>query len=127
MKSIASKNVYNHYDVETLELRGYAAIKGLFDCYKLILELPEQEFCALVKKNSCNDQVAQRLFNRLPKKHLDAYSQTLEVDKYASLKESSNEKYRIFEWYYRARLLIDFISGMTDDFAIQEYQTLSAI
>jgi len=30
------------------------------------------------------------------------------------------------EWYYRARLVIDYISGMTDDYALHEFQSLSA-
>lgn len=33
----------------------------------------------------------------------------------------------VLEFYYRVRLIIDHISGMTDDFALHEYQVLSAI
>ncbi|MBP5133643.1 hypothetical protein HUT02_33065, partial [Pseudomonas protegens] len=35
--------------------------------------------------------------------------------------------YYVTEWVLRAHLITDFISGMTDDFAITTYQTLSGI
>ena len=37
------------------------------------------------------------------------------------------ESYTILEWYYRVRLIIDYISGMTDDFALEEFKILSAL
>ncbi len=33
----------------------------------------------------------------------------------------------MMELYARARLLIDYISGMTDQFALEEFQNLTAI
>ena len=37
------------------------------------------------------------------------------------------ENFLVKEWWLRAHLIIDHISGMTDDFALEEYQILSAI
>ena len=37
------------------------------------------------------------------------------------------KEYNILEFYYRVRLVIDYISGMTDDYALEEYKILHAI
>ena len=39
----------------------------------------------------------------------------------------NTEEYNILEFYYRVRLVIDYISGMTDDYALEEYKILHAI
>jgi len=31
------------------------------------------------------------------------------------------------EWYYRVRLLLDYVSGMTDTYVLEEYRLLSGI
>jgi len=46
-------------------------------------------------------------------------------DIYANQSPSENDK--MMELYARARLLIDYISGMTDQFALEEFQNLTAI
>ena len=62
-----------------------------------------------------------QLFRRLPAKHVANYVKSLE-----SIADE-DDKHSLLEWYYRRRLLIDYISGMTDGFALQEFKTLSAI
>ena len=124
LKNVARKHVFNHPDIETLEIRGHSAIKGLFKCYKPLLELSEKEFKKLINEESENF-ISKRLFNRLSKKHLNAYYK--QIEKIKDRKDTNYKEFIILEWYYRARLFIDFISGMTDEYAINEYQTLSAI
>ncbi len=41
--------------------------------------------------------------------------------------KKTKKKYKILEWYYRVRLVIDYITGMTDDFALEEYRILMAM
>ena len=48
-------------------------------------------------------------------------------DKTYELNTDNIEEYNILEFYYRVRLIIDYISGMTDDFALEEYKILHAI
>ena len=52
--------------------------------------------------------------------HIDNHILTLSLIK--GIKE-----YNILEFYYRVRLVIDYISGMTDDYALEEYKILHAI
>jgi dGTPase len=64
-----------------------------------------------------NLDVEWRLFNRLPRKHVAAYSDQVRVAKASAFPE----------WYFRAHLIVDYISGMTDHFALAQYQLLSGI
>ncbi|MBD3810182.1 MAG: hypothetical protein IE884_06735 [Sulfuricurvum sp.] len=43
------------------------------------------------------------------------------------LDTQDKETFNILERYYRVRLITDYISGMTDDFALNEYQTLMVL
>jgi dGTPase len=124
LKNVARKYVFNHPDVEILELKGNTAIKGLLNHYKSLLKLSIEEFDLLLNNEKNNKDIEARLFRRLSNKHLHAYVKALN-----KLKEKSliDLEYKVYEWYYRARLILDFISGMTDEYALKEYQTLSAI
>lgn len=124
LKKVASKYVFQYHEVEILELKGNSSIKGLLDCYKPILKLSNKEFTLLINGEKNNTPVASRLFNRLSNKHINAYEEAVENVKKKDIK---GLEYRILEWYFRARLLIDFISGMTDEYTIKEYQELTAI
>lgn len=62
------------------------------------------------------------MVHRLAKKHVKAYHKKIEEIK----DEKDVEKqFEIKELYYRCRLIQDYISGMTDQFAHDEYQELS--
>ena len=124
MKNVAYKHVFKHPEVETLELKGYAALKGLLDHYMPLLEISNKEFEKLIEGKKVEDPIAERVFHRLPNKHVSAYVKAIDL-----LKEQKMRglEFKLYEWYYRARLLIDCISGMTDEYTIKEYQVLSAI
>ncbi len=114
-KQVARQFVFNQPEVETLELQGFRIISGLLDSYLPLLQLSRADFTAVLSNNGYPFAVAQRLAHRLPKKHLAAYQ--LAVD-------ALQQEDAALELYYRCRLLQDFISGMTDHFAFDEYQTL---
>lgn len=114
-KQVARQFVFNQSEVETLELQGFRIISGLLDNYLPLLQLSRTDFTAVLSNNGYQFAVAQRLAHRLPKKHLAAYQLAVEA-----LSHQDNA----LELYYRCRLLQDFISGMTDHFAFDEYQTL---
>ena len=124
LKTVAIRHVFNSREKETPELRGYAALKGLMDIYRPILELPEEHFTGIVLNDDGHHFIEQRLFHRLSRKHKAAYSR--EVNAIMQSSRTPREKADL-EWYFRARLIIDYISGMTDHFVMTEYQSLSAI
>ena len=122
VKKYAINDIYSHESAEKIELAGRNIIQGLLRHYEILLRLPISKFNALVYgKNSDNKSPRNlgldfelRLFRRLPLK---------QIDKYKFNAEQEPE----LELTYRAHLIVDYISGMTDDFALETFQLLEGI
>lgn len=50
-KNVARSYVFNHHEVEQLELQGYRVITGLLDIYSDLLDMPMDDFAKLVEDN----------------------------------------------------------------------------
>lgn len=122
LEKLSAKYIYQHREVQTLELQGYTIVNGLLDIYKPILELSAADFSALLRDEKIECFIAMRLIRRISSKQIVAYQNDVK-----SLAAEEVESFHILEWYYRVRLITDYISGMTDDFALKEYQTLMAL
>ena len=122
LQNISIKHIYNNKDIQTLELKGQKILTSLCDNYTPLLRLDYKEFENLVAGKQISCFLSQRLIRRLSSKHIVAYK-----DSVSKLSKDDMVRFRIEEWYYRARLIIDYISGMTDDFAFNEYKTLEAL
>lgn len=122
LEKLSAKHIYQHKDVQTLELQGYTIINGLLNIYKPLLELSANDFSALLQDEKIGCFIAMRLIKRISSKQIVAYKNDVQ-----SLAAEDVESFHILEWYYRVRLITDYISGMTDDFALNEYQTLMAL
>ncbi|HBY85447.1 MAG TPA: dGTPase [Colwellia sp.] len=124
-KKIAINNIFNSREIENLELKGYAVISGLLNIYTPLIELSYDEFKELVTKNSLKSHpIETRLFHKLSGKHKGRYKEDV---KETYNNDSPENKDKMMELYARTRLIIDYISGMTDQFALEEFQNLSAI
>lgn len=122
LQNISAKYIYQNKNVQTLELQGYAVVNGLLDIYKPLIELTCKDFEALLCDEKIECFVAMRLIKRISSKQIVAYQNDVK-----KLDKENEEEFEILEWYHRVRLVIDYISGMTDDFALHEYKTLLAI
>ena len=121
-KHVALKYVFNHEEVEQLELQGYRVINGLLEIYSPLLDMPMADFATLVKDDSHRDYLIEtRLFHKLSTKHRLAYQEAV-----SQLGHLPQQQLEIREFYYRARLIQDYISGMTDLYAYDEYRKLMA-
>lgn len=123
LKRVAREKVFCHSEVELQELRGHRIINGLLDYYRPILLLSKEHFGALIARDfdaAKTFPLEQRLVNKLPGKHVRAYNNALEHP----IDEAKNAP-KIWERYCRCRLLQDYISGMTDQFAYDEYKALT--
>lgn len=116
VSKFAKERIYSDEAAEQVELAGRSVIKGLLNHFGELLKLSEEDFAALVrndakaiKKKGLDFQI--RLFRRLPKSYRDKYAV-----------EGRGE-----ELQRREHLIVDFISGMTDDFALETYQILEGI
>jgi dGTPase len=122
LEKISLKHIYQNKDVQELELQGYAIVNGLLNIYKPLLELNLNDFTTLLQDKRIDCFVSMRLIKRISSKQIVAYQQDVK-----KLDSEDKESYSLHEWYYRVRLITDYISGMTDDFALKEYQILSAM
>lgn len=139
LKDFTSQYLFTSYEAEKMELSGFSIIKGILDEYLKILSLPKDKFIALVKKDSdlINENhlhIERRLYNRLPEKHINAYKTAVAG---ISLKDKNwtedifSEKYNDIsldkELNLRIHLIVDFVSGMTDQYSMDIYHLLKGI
>lgn len=118
-KTVGIKYVFNHESVENIELQGHRIISGLLDIYSPLLDMPTHDFLKLVKDDNHKEYpIETRLYHKLSAKHRDAYQQAIKN------KDETKDNFQSWEFYYRCRLLQDYISGMTDHFAYDEYRKL---
>lgn len=118
-KNVAMARIFTVPEVETLELQGYRIITGLLDHYRPLLTLSTADFTRLLDGDKKGLLVESRLVKRLPNKHVKAYLAVRDDTPDGILPEQ-------WELYCRCRLIQDMVSGMTDQFALDEFHTLSA-
>lgn len=122
-KTVARQQVFNHSEVEQLELQGYRVIKGLLEIYEPLMKLNYEAFTALINDDFLPQHpIETRLFHKLSGKHRKAYQQAMR-----SLVVKHKYERLLWERYYRFRLIQDYISGMTDLYAWDEYRRLMAV
>lgn len=131
LKSVAFKHVFCAPEVQKQELQGYRIIAGLLDIYKPLLDLDRKAFTAILNKEEKTPLYQTRLYNKLSSKHIAAYKlATIDTQKFkenfigTNLESISDNAW---EFYFRCRLIQDYISGMTDQFAYDEYRALHVI
>ena len=115
---VGKNHIFNNRSVEEVELFGNAVFTGLLDNFGMLMEMNKEKFIQLIddkvgRKNK--NPFLLRLANRISKDRRD---------KYLVENTGSNDAQ---EKTARAHFIIDFISGMTDDFSVETYQILQGI
>ncbi len=126
IEQFSKQHLYCSKVVRERELVGYQVTQGILDRFGLLLDLPRKEAEALlIDKKSPNMPgmtLASTLQSFLPRKHIKVYKHALgEIDARKRLGKTHSD---MLEWMARAHLIVDFLSGMTDDFAIVTYRRL---
>lgn len=125
VRTVSRKKLYNSIEAESIELTGFAVIDGILQHYEPLLRLDHERFFKLLKGEKAKDtDLERRLFNRIGHRYVDAYNFAL-----GHLMEDkpAESKFLITEWWLRVHMLIDHISGMTDEYALETYQMLEGI
>jgi dGTPase len=125
LKEFCKNNVYNHQSIQRVELAGFNAISGLLDHFKPLLTASRARFAACLiggREDSAHQRILlEPKFLRLfPAKYIKVYNFHMRC-----VDESAHPEFD--EWNFRAHLVVDFISGMTDDFAMTTYRTLAGM
>lgn len=122
IKTVSRKKIYISLEAENIEITGYAVITGILEKFSCILRMPEENFHKLVYQESISGyEYEKRLFNRIGDRYIAAYKSALEKI------ERTDEKFLIKEWWLRIHLIVDHVSGMTDEYALETYQMLEGI
>lgn len=127
LKNYCRQKVYCHESVQWTELAGYTAIYGLLDHFKILLNCSADRFqksLAYANKDSKNVPIVieKKILQLFPERYIKAYRHTID-----QLEGPESKCFEFYEWNARAHLIVDFVSGMTDDFAMTTYQTLSGM
>jgi dGTPase len=124
LKRFSRRKLFRSRESEDIELAGHQVVLGLLDQFSPLLRCTEVKFNSLIEARDnpkvlkgANLDLEWRLFNRLPGKHMRAYQDQL----------NSLDRTLFPEWYLRAHLIVDYISGMTDHYALAQFQLLSGI
>lgn len=117
LKQVALKHVFCHPEVEELELQGYKITSGILNEYRRLLDVSESAFKRIIE-HSHDYPVEVRLLKRIPGQYISVYQKAI------SKLHLEQQTQPIYEFYYRCRLLQDYVSGMTDQLAYDTYRTL---
>ena len=117
VKEFVQGTVFRAEDAENVELAGYSTIRGLLDHFSPLLQLPTGKFRKLVLNEPVKMlDYEKRLVNRLSKKSKKVYANS-----------PRRRLHPAAEWHDRAHLVVDHISGMTDNYAVRTHQLLAGI
>ena len=122
LKRVARELVFMRPEVEALELEGYAALRGCSP------PTPACWPCPPASSSGCSRATAgasSSLPGGCSTASLPATSRRTGWRWRAGIPVSKKESEQ--EWYYRVRLLLDYVSGMTDTYALEEFRLLSGI
>lgn len=117
-KKVAIKHIFSVAEVETLELQGYKIISELLNQYRPLLALSADDFQQVIDGGHRDLLIESRLAKRLANKHISAYQLAV---------KHLDTDFPLWEGYYRCRLIQDMVSGMTDQYALDEYRELLAL
>ncbi len=117
IKLFCRENLYKSPEAEDIEIAGYNIVYGLLDKFSILLELKKEQFDKIIDGTMKGFHLHNRMYSKLPNKLVQHYKDQL----------SNHENSIETEWYLRLQLIIDYISGMTDDFALQFHRLLNGI
>lgn len=110
LTEFCKKKILIKREIEYLELTGNSIITGLFDIYIKLLFHDNKKF-----RNRAKDMISKALLLTNIKEELDGFE------------EKNLEDFDIGDLSIetRFRIILDFVSGMTDKFALNHYKRLS--
>jgi dGTPase len=125
LKNYCRNNVYGHESIQRTELAGYTAIQGLLDHFSPLLRCSRERFGSALdmkKEDALGEPIIleSKLLRLFPGKYIKVYRHYI-------LSDTKDDEMKFKEWNARAHLITDFLSGMTDDFAMTTYRTLAGM
>jgi dGTPase len=128
LNDFAASCLYSSTIVRNREITAQAVLSGLLDAYLplMICERNRFDLALLGARQDADGQPIARdssLAGRISRKYLAVYKETVrQIEKKLTTDPGA---FKVMERIYRIRLIVDHISGMTDEFALQTFQLIS--
>lgn len=106
------EHIFKRREIEFLELTGHAVITGLLDYYIQFLFGKSKHY-------------KRRALNLISKSIKLAAFLENSIQENSIINEDELKCFEKLDDYYKLRIIVDFITGMTDQFALKHYQKLS--
>ncbi len=123
--------------IETCNIKLQKGLKDLTESYNKFID-KEDKSCKKIEKELNNITEKIKTFSELEKKYSRLFKMQIESPissnskEYAELSETRAKIYEVvnpsfddLDIYYKLRVIVDFISGMTDQYALKHYQKIS--
>jgi dGTPase len=104
LQEFCGEKIFKYREINSLEVTGHSVIKGLLDYY----------ICFLFHSNKQYRKRAAQLI-----------SESILKVAYEENNLTNNPNIDDLNDYYKLRVIVDFISGMTDQYALNHYQKIS--
>jgi dGTPase len=104
LRNFCIEKIFKYREINSLEVTGHSVIKGLLDYYIYFIFHPDKKY-----RKRATQLISESII------------------KVACIECGVNEDYSIDKLtdYYKLRVIIDFVSGMTDQYALNHYQKIS--
>lgn len=125
IKQVSRNLLYKSPEAEKIAVTSNSVIIGLLNYFSRLLELPLEDFSYIVNHNINPSQkklqIERRILNRINEGYIKSY-----VHETKKL-HTSDTDYIVKEWWLRTHLIVDYINGMTDDFALATYKMINGV
>jgi dGTPase len=127
VKEFSALHLYTCPVVRQRELVAFEVLSGILDRFGMLLDLSATNAADLFGGKPVRldpeHRLAPTLHSFLGRKQILAYQHAVEAGRRDL---SDPRRQELSEWFARAHLLADYVSGMTDDYAIVTFQRLYA-
>lgn len=121
-QKFADQYIYPQREIEQIELTGYSVLNGLLDI------LTKCAFSSNSKIRNHLKSIFSRTFMKVAMREIESKRLGLKITRdYKFYSDEDLFKFDIesLDTYTRLRMIVDFISGMTDKYAVSLYQQMS--
>jgi dGTPase len=115
------QNIFPKHEIQSLELTGHSVLSGLLEYYISFIFKENKDYKKRAVGMISNSLIKAALLENeieIPANKNDFY-------KFFDKPDKEKPEETKFNDYYKLRIIVDFISGMTDQYALNHYQKLS--
>lgn len=121
LQEFCSENIFPKHEVQSLELTGHSVLSGLLNYYIKFIFKGNKDYkkraVGLISNSIIKASLLENGFD---------YDIIQDTNNYYKLFElPANDGVRKLDDYSKLRIIVDFVAGMTDQYALNHYQKLS--